>query len=99
MRSGWSRASGSHGLFEAARARRASALHRGPPWVLLRSLAVARLLDPRAKCEADELDSPTAKSKKGMCGGEGLYKAATRGRREGVGDMLHKRRARVEGPN
>ena len=33
MRSGWSRASVSHGLFEAARGRRASALHRGPPWV------------------------------------------------------------------
>ena len=40
MRSGWSRASVSHGLFEAARGRRASALHRGPPWVLLRSFAV-----------------------------------------------------------
>ena len=40
MRSGWSRASGSHGSFEAARGRRASALHRGPPWVLVRSFAV-----------------------------------------------------------
>ena len=40
MRSGWSRASGFHGLFEAARGRRASALHRGPPWVLLRSIVV-----------------------------------------------------------
>ena len=42
MRSGWSRASGSHGLFGAARGRRASALHRGPPWVLLRSIAVTK---------------------------------------------------------
>ena len=42
MRSGWSRASVSHGLFEAARGRRASALHRGPPWVLLRSFAVTK---------------------------------------------------------